>query len=177
MVAPNDILVRGSDGIWESVPVVMASGADGVMEQVWPVRVYLIQAGVINTENTGGMVWKTVVGTPSAYQRSGYLELQNYYTAGSTNYYMSNRAISLDGKSKLYVTYERYGNGSHGLIGLFTGNAYPNNTHYVVHNDTGAVSKQTVCISFTPASGKYLGIGVGTTGGTATVRVYDIWIE
>ena len=155
----------------------------GVKRQVWPERKYIIRNGVQDNAITGGWKWIKVVGTPAATWKNGYLELTNQYDNGSTNYYITQKTIPLDGKSVLCITLEVTTNGElHGQhIGLWNSNSFAANKLdgqiYACNFLQSNIQKQTIRIPFYAATGKYLGIGVEAIGGTTVLKVYDVWLE
>ncbi|MCI8627375.1 MAG: hypothetical protein HFI40_14110 [Lachnospiraceae bacterium] len=150
---------------------------------MWPERKYIIRNGVQNNDITGGWKWLKVVGTPTATWKNGYLELTNTYGNGSTNYYITKKAMPLFGKSVLCISLETTTTGDEfgQHIGLWNNNTFPaNNTGaamYAVKFFNSNQPRQVIRIPFREASGKYLGIGCEVIGGKTILKVYDVWFE
>lgn len=152
----------------------------GVWREVWPEKTYLIKDGVDRT--TGGWKWIRLVGAPAESWMLGYLQLINTYQNGSTNWYITDMPVNLMGKSRLCITMDAQGPGNVSrYIGLFNGNTFPANdvdgTFYATHAFKDSFARTTICIDFVPVTGKYVGFGVGTIGGTTVYRIYDVWLE
>lgn len=100
-ITPEDILVRGEDGVYYSVPQINAVRTDGVWEQVWPERLYLIQNGQV-TPVTGGY---------TAYQY-----MSGFNDPISTKPVMP---TATEGEATFDITISRYSAALHGVGSIF----------------------------------------------------------
>lgn len=149
-------------------------------KEVWPDKTYLIRDGADKV--AGGWKWIRLVGTPSEAWMPGYLQLTNTYQFGSTNWYITNEPVNLEGKSRLCITVDVQGTVDViKFMGLFNNNTFPASNvqgiSYATHAFDDPFAKTTICIDFVPATGKYIGFGVGVVGGTTVFRIYDVWLE
>lgn len=192
-ITPEDILVRGEDGAYYSVPQINAVGTDGAWGQVWPEQLYLIRNGQVMPATGGYTAYQymsdfnnplsTKPVMPTATEGEGTFDITiSRYSAsfhGAGSIFFKNR-IDLSKYKKIIieqVTQEMTGGGW--IASSVTSeikNLYAESITHKGYNSSTAIIETSIDLN----SAFFVGLEIcRSTSGTTpfTYKICNIWLE